>query len=100
MDKLTKDLYEHLGNAGFKSTTVSIQYLSDLKSDLEKNLDQGILNRNFYDEITNRYDLHWHFNPPADFPTAESIILIAAPQPKVSVKFRLSSQQRFYKPDC
>ena len=92
MDTSIKELYEQLENAGINSTVVSVHHLSDLQSDLEKYLDQGILDREFYDEITDRYDLQWHFHPPADFPTAQSIILVAAPQPKVSVKFKLSGK--------
>ena len=48
--------------------------------------------RDFYDEIISRYDLHFDFEPPTDFPMAKSIIITAAFQPKVSIKFQLSGK--------
>ncbi len=92
MEKVIKELHQHLANAGFKSSIVSIQHLSDLQCDLENLLEQGILQKDFYDEITSRYGLHWNFKPPADFPAAKSIIITAVPQPKTSVKFTLSDK--------
>lgn len=92
MEKAIKELLKHLANAGFKSSIVSIQHLPDLQCDLENLLEQGILCRDFYDEIITRYDLHFNFEPPADFPMAKSIIVTAASQPKVSVKFKLSGK--------
>lgn len=92
MNKVTKKLHQQLTNAGFKSSIVSIQHLPDLQFALENLLEKGILCRDFYNEIVSRYDLHWNFEPPADFPKAKSIIIVAAPQPKVSVKFKLSGK--------
>ena len=93
MDKVIKELNQHLANADFKSSIVSIQHLPDLQYDLEYNHEQGILNRDFYDEIISSYDLHFNFEPPTDFPMAKSIIITASLQPKVSVKFKLSDQE-------
>lgn len=90
MDKAIKELQQHLANAGFKSSIVSIQHLPDLQDDLGHLLEQEILRGDFYNEIVSRYGLDYHFEPPTDFPTAQSIIITAAPQPKVSVKFKLS----------
>ena len=92
MDKVIKELHQHLANAGFKSSVVSAQRLPDLQRDLENLLEQGILCRDFYDEIISRYDLHFDFEPPTDFPMAKSIIITAALQPKVSIKFQLSGK--------
>ena len=92
MEKVIKELHQHLTNAGFKSSIVSLQHLSDLQCDLENLLEKGILRRDFYDEIISRYDLHWNFEPPSDLPAAKSIIITAVPQPKVSVKFKLSGK--------
>jgi len=92
MDKVIKELNKHLENSGFKSSIVSIQHLPDLRFDLENLLEQGILCEEFYDEIMTRYDLHWDFEPLNDLPMAKSIIITAAPQPKVSVTFKLSGK--------
>jgi len=92
MDKVIKELDQHLANTDFKSSIVSIQHLPDLQYDLENILEQGILGRDFYDEIIPRYDLHFNFEPPTDFPMAKSIIITAASQPKINVKFKLSDK--------
>ncbi len=42
MDKAIKELQQHLANAGFKSSIVSIQHLPDLQDDLGRLLEQGI----------------------------------------------------------
>ena len=92
MEKVIKEVHQHLANTGFKSSIVSIQHLTDLQCDLENLLEQGILSRDFYDEIISRYNLYFNFEPPADFPMAKSVIITAALQPKVNVKFQLSDQ--------
>ena len=92
MDKVIKELNQHLANTDFKSTIVSIQHLPDLQWDLENLLEQKILSRDFYDEIASHYNLFFNFEPPTDFPKAKSIIITAALQPKVSVKFKLSDK--------
>jgi epoxyqueuosine reductase len=92
MDKGIKELDQHLADTNFKSSIVSIQHLPDLQRDLENLLEQGILSRDFYDEIISRYNLYFNFEPPTDFPMAKSIIITAALQPKVSVKFQLSNK--------
>ena len=92
MDKAIKELDQHLANTHFKSSIVSIQHLPDLQWDLENLIEQGILSRDFYDEIISRYNLYFNFETPADFPITKSIIITAALQPKVSVKFKLSDK--------
>lgn len=92
MDKVAEELQLHLSNAGFKSTIVSIRHLPELRYDLEGHLESGMLNRDFYDEIVSREDLYWDFKPPADLETAQSIILVFAPVPKIRVTFTLSGK--------
>ncbi len=92
MDKAIKELDQHLANTDFKSSIVSTQHLPDLQRDLGNLLEQGILNRDFYDEIISLYNLYFNFEPPTDFPMAKSIIITAALQPQVSVKFQLSDK--------
>ena len=92
MGSVIEGLQSELSQSGFKSTVVSVRCLSEVRSDLECLLEQGILNSVFYDEITSRYDLQWNFESPPDFQVARSIILVAAPQPKVRIKFWLSGK--------
>ncbi len=93
MNKVIKELHNKLANAGFKSSIVSIQQLSDLRSDLENLFEQGILAKDFYNEIVSRYDdLQYNIELPESFPKAESIIITAIQQPKVSVRFKLSGK--------
>jgi epoxyqueuosine reductase len=92
MTEVAEDLHQRLAEAGFRSAIVSTRRLPDLRADLERLLSDGILDRCFYNELRRRHDLDFQFEVPADFPAARSIISIAAPQPKVSVGFRLSGR--------
>ncbi|UCE19271.1 MAG: epoxyqueuosine reductase [Gemmatimonadota bacterium] len=92
MDKKIKALQGHLTNGGFKSAIVSIRHLSELRDNLEQLLESGLLNRDFYDEIVSRLDLYWDFEPPADLPGIQSIILVAAPVLKVRVPVTVSGK--------
>lgn len=95
MDKVIKELHQKLADADFKSTIVSTQRLFDLRRDFEKLLEQKSLNKEFYDEIVSRYGLHWHFDPPTSFPAAKSVVITAAPQPKVSLEFEYSGKKYY-----
>lgn len=91
-DEIITELQQHLVKGGFKSSIVSVQHLPDLQSDLGNLLAHRILNRDFYDEITSRYDLQWQFEPPTDFAEAKSVIVTAVRHPKVNVQFELSNK--------
>lgn len=95
MDKVIKELHQKLAAADFKSAIVSTQRLLDLRRDFEKLLEQKSLNKEFYDEIVSRYGLHWHFDHPTSFPAAKSVIITAAPQPKVSLEFEFSGKKYY-----
>jgi epoxyqueuosine reductase len=90
MAEVIAELQRRLADAGFKSSIVPVEHLADAQHELTKLLDRGTLQKDFYDEITSRYGLQWHFVPPADFPNATSIIVTAIQQPKISVRFRLA----------
>ncbi len=92
MNTIIAALHRQLAIAGFKSSVVSVQHLPDLKSDLENLLKQGSLHRDFYGDITSRYRLQWHFEPPDELSSAKSIIITAIPHPKVSVMFASSGK--------
>ena len=92
VDKKIRALQQHLTNGGFKSTIVSVRHLPELREDLEQLLESGMLNRDFYDEIVSRLDLYWDFEPPADHPGVQSIILVAAHVLKVRVQVTVSGK--------
>lgn len=89
-NKVIEELHQKLADAGFKSSMVAAEHLNDLQHELNEQLAQGSINREFYDEIISRYDIDWDFEPRTDLPMAQSIIIVAAPQPKVRIKFELS----------
>ncbi len=88
-DELLEELRRHLADAGFKSSIASVKHLSDLQYDLRQLVERGIADRDSYTELVSRYGLDYHFEAPPDFPTAQSIIITAVPQPKVRVRFQL-----------
>ena len=92
-EEVIEGLQKHLTDAGYKSALLPVQHVSDLQYDLNHLLEQGILKSDFYDEIVRRYDLDFQFARPTDFPTAQSILITASPQPKVIVKFTLSGTE-------
>lgn len=95
MHKVVEQLQHELAKADFKSAFVSTDHLSELQSDFEQLLDQGILNRAFYDKIVARLGLYWHFEPPASVGKARSVIVTAVPQPKTSLKFEIHGEKHY-----
>jgi len=89
MGELLEELREDLASSGFRSSVVSVQHLPDLKNDLGRLVEQGIWDRGSYNQLVSHYGLDFRFEPPGDFPAAQSIILTAAPQPKVRARFKL-----------
>ena len=53
MKDVIREVQNRLSDSGFKSSIVSIEYLSYLQSDLGDLLEQKILNRDFWDPIYN-----------------------------------------------
>lgn len=90
--RIIEQLHQRLADAGFKSAIVSVEHLTAVQQELTRLLEHGTLHKDFYDEITSRYGLQWHFELPADFKTAKSVIITAIQQPKVSVRFKLAGK--------
>jgi len=93
--KIMEGLTEKLASADFKCAFVSTRHLPDIRRDLEKLLEERSLYKEFYDEIVTRLGLYWHFDPPVDFPQAESVIIAAVFQPKTSLEFELSGKKYY-----
>jgi epoxyqueuosine reductase len=92
---MIKDLKQQLLDAGFKSIAISTARLSELHGDYARLLEEGKLDKDFYDEIVSRYGLHWDFELPGRLPTARSIIIAAAQQPKMSLEF-CQNEEKYY----
>ena len=92
---LIRNLTRQLLDSGFKSVVVSTARLSELHGDLARLVEAGTLDKDFYDEIVSRYGLRWDFEPPAQLPTARSIIIAAAQQPKISLEFSHNGQKYY-----
>ena len=84
MKNIFEELHRNLELSGFKVALISIQNVARLKSDFERFYQQQIFDTDFYNERL----AHYTFEPPADFPDAQAIILTAARQPNVIVKFK------------
>ncbi|MDH4211954.1 MAG: FeS-binding protein [candidate division WOR-3 bacterium] len=94
-DMRTLELKQQLHQAGFKNSVISTDHLPELQSEYGRLLDDGDLDRDFYDEIVRRYGLNWDFEPPGKLPKARSIIITAAQQPKISMEFQYKGR-KFY----
>ncbi len=89
MHNMHQDIQQHLAQAGYKSEWASIRHLADLHADVE----HALTSRNTgYPEVAARYALKYDFELPADFPTAQSIIVTAAPHPKICVTFEVAGK--------
>lgn len=88
MKNLILTLKSKLAASNFQCSLISVQHLSVLKSELEQRLGDGSLDRNFYHERLTAFS----YTPPAEFPDAKSIIITAAPQPKIWVEFWLDGK--------
>lgn len=86
-DSVAESLHQLLSRAGFKSKLIPIEHLKDLKASFDTLLNSEALDGAFYDEVTVRYGLRWHFDGPPEMATSKSILIVAAPQPKVRVCF-------------
>lgn len=81
-------LHESLAAAGYKSTIVSVARLSGLNAEIRELLAMGVLDKGLYDDYVSKCD----FGPSLDVPDARSVIITAARQPKIEVKFNLGGR--------
>ncbi len=83
------DLRQGLEAAGFRMSMVPAERVTDLQACFAQFLEGGTLDRAFHDGHLAGFDTA----PPEDFPGARSIILTAARQPKVRVRFRHAGRE-------
>lgn len=92
MNEPELDLIRGLADAGFRSAVVSATTVRELSKDLESLLAAGELKSSSYDAIKAQYGLNFTYEPPIDLPTARSVIITAAPQPKTRVGFSIAGK--------
>ncbi|MBA7622444.1 Epoxyqueuosine reductase [subsurface metagenome] len=84
VSEVTRLVYSGLEQNGYRGRIVSIKHIADLKEEIEAHYNEGVLDETLYRE----YCLaSFESGIPEDFPTAKSLIIIAAPQPQYRVKF-------------
>jgi len=82
--EITRLVYSGLEGDGLKGRIVSIEHIADLKREIETHHKEGALDETLYHE----FDIaDFEAGIPADFPSAESLIIVAAPQPQCWVEF-------------
>ena len=78
------DVLAALENRGYKGTVVSVRRIEELRQELEVLLRKGSLKVALFRERLTGFN----FTPPKKLPEAESLIVVAVPQPEVSVNFQ------------
>lgn len=81
--RLRQEVDSKLQERGYKSRIVSIKHVRDLQEGIEGNLTCGLLNEEFYRERLSDFS----FRPPDVLPGAESLIVVAVPQPQIRAVF-------------
>ena len=76
-------LIDHIETRGWKARIVPIARLGDLREAIQSRHERGL-----FDEALYRGQLNvFSYDPPADLPTARSIIVVAVPTPQMRVTF-------------
>jgi epoxyqueuosine reductase len=80
---MEKELLEQLAARGARPCIVSIRRLEDLRQAIEGQYRQGLLDEQFY-----QTRLAWYtYSPPDDMPEAQSLLVVAYPDPPVRFTF-------------
>jgi epoxyqueuosine reductase len=86
--RLATQILSALEGRGCRGRIVSIQHITDLKSEIDLSYSQGLL-----DDLLYRERLTWfQFNISEAFPSAKSIIIATAPQPQQKARFRFEGR--------
>ncbi len=83
MAGITERLMNLIEERGWNGRVVSIRHLDDLKRQIRRRYERGLLDEELY-----RGQLSWFsFEPPGDLPDARSIIVVAVPVPQTRSTF-------------
>lgn len=86
---LPANLIKALGQAGCQGKLVSAEHLHDLQNDINAHHRQGLFDEEFFTEELRGFD----FNSREGLPGAQSLIIVAAPQPQVRVTFKSGGKE-------
>lgn len=78
---VSNQLVERLESGGYKSRMIRIEHLQEVGRELEARRRDGSVDRDLFAEYLTSLDL----SVPASLPEARSIIMVAAPQPEITV---------------
>jgi epoxyqueuosine reductase len=90
-ERLMRELRAKFQEEGYLSRAVSIQHVRDLQRGIEGSNIRNLLNEELYKECLS----YLSFKFPKNLPDAESLIVIAAPQPQIRLEF--TYQKNSYK---
>ena len=76
--------FKKLDETGCFARTVAVSHLSELKEDIESLNREGKLDPSLYKLYLSGFE----FSPPADLPDAQTLIVVARPQPALVTVFR------------
>ncbi len=82
-NRMTQEIFNILEEKGYQGRIASIQHVDDLRNDIEKHYQQNLFDQEFYQ----RYISVFKFDPYEILPEANSMIVVAVPQPQIRVTF-------------
>ena len=88
--ELVRQVRSRLAERGCHSRVVPARYVRDLREGIEANHARGLLDKQFYQERLT----HFSFASPEILPSAESLIVVAAPQPQIKVVFTWQNKSK------
>jgi epoxyqueuosine reductase len=83
---MTIDVEGTLKDHGFRGRVVSVEHLAELEQEIAER--RALMDEKLY----NAYMQDFGFRPPADLPQAQSIIVVAMPDPRTSIRFDWNGQ--------
>lgn len=86
---ILKEVYYRFEEKGFKAKMVAVEHVPELKQDIDEKHRKGLFDPEFYQAELSSFD----FGKPEQLPNATSIIVVAAPQPKVLIHIELNGNR-------
>lgn len=89
MSGIQERLLSALRREGFQGAVVSVDHVSELQAEIERLLSAGVLDQGLYQTA-----LAWfRFSQPSELTGAQSLIVIAMPEPIVELQFRWQGKE-------
>jgi epoxyqueuosine reductase len=82
------ELIERLEREGYRARVVSSHHVDEIKANIEERLREGSLKQKVFDG----YKQVLTHSPPEDLPAHRSVVVIADPQPQVTITFRMNGE--------